>query len=386
MATIKKPKRILMITPFFSPNIGGVEKHLDDLCSYLSQKGHQITVLTYQPLTSPTKASSFQKTNNLSIYRFNWPGYQLFHRLQKYPTFQFLYITPYLFFRSFVFLLFRPQKFDLIHAHGLNASFIAMLLKNIFKIPFVASTYAIYNFKKKSLFSRLSLLALSSAQKVLALAQPSTRELIRIGLNKQKITTYFLWIDKRLYKKTNRNQARQQLKLANKFTAIFVGRLIASKGIAIIKKLIKTFPDINFIVIGDHSQFEPDMEQIAVNHQNLHLYCGSISIKKLSLYYSSANLLLMPSLHPEAFGKVAIEALACGTPVLASNRGALSCILSKSVSVVVNPTFSNFKQQLNFLRHHPSKLRNMSQKAPAYVQQNFSPHQAKVIEQAYYFN
>ncbi|MBU1088527.1 glycosyltransferase, partial [Patescibacteria group bacterium] len=184
MATVKKPKKILMITPFFKPNIGGVENHLDDLCNYLNKKGHQITILTFTPLTTKISAPSFeQQQKHITIHRFSWPGHNLFHQLEPYPILEFLYLTPYLFLRSLFFLIFTKQKFDLIHAHGLNASFVTMLLKKIFKIRTVASTYAIYNFQKSSLFSKITSFTLSSFDKILALAQPSTKELIKIGID-----------------------------------------------------------------------------------------------------------------------------------------------------------------------------------------------------------
>ena len=45
-------KGILILTPFFSPNIGGVESHLDDLVTALDQQGYLVFVQTYSPLTT----------------------------------------------------------------------------------------------------------------------------------------------------------------------------------------------------------------------------------------------------------------------------------------------------------------------------------------------
>ena len=47
---------VLIITPFFSPNIGGVETHLDDLVDALDKNGYKVYVQTYSPLTTDTEA------------------------------------------------------------------------------------------------------------------------------------------------------------------------------------------------------------------------------------------------------------------------------------------------------------------------------------------
>jgi D-inositol-3-phosphate glycosyltransferase len=57
----------------------------------------------------------------------------------------------------------------------------------------------------------------------------------------------------------------------------------------------------------------------------------------LPTYYSAANLLLVPS-HHESFGLVALEALACGTPVVASDVGAMRNIITENeTGCVVSP-------------------------------------------------
>ncbi len=45
-------------------------------------------------------------------------------------------------------------------------------------------------------------------------------------------------------------------------------------------------------------------------------FVGSVEQKQLVPYYQKANLLLLPSAH-ESFGMVMVEAMACGTPVVA---------------------------------------------------------------------
>jgi len=56
---------------------------------------------------------------------------------------------------------------------------------------------------------------------------------------------------------------------------------------------------------------------------DLIMFIGSLSQETLPYYYSAAEVCVMPSLY-ESFGMVALEAMACGTPVIASRVGGLT--------------------------------------------------------------
>ena len=56
-------RNILLISPFFRPNIGGVESALDTFCDVLS-KDRKIFVITYSPLTTRVKKYSVYEKNN----------------------------------------------------------------------------------------------------------------------------------------------------------------------------------------------------------------------------------------------------------------------------------------------------------------------------------
>jgi len=84
MAPIKNPL-IIHLSPFFSPNIGGVETYLDDLTSIISKNHLTQTVVTYSPLTSSITARFYthNQKSKITIFRFPHLGGNLFHRLEK---------------------------------------------------------------------------------------------------------------------------------------------------------------------------------------------------------------------------------------------------------------------------------------------------------------
>ena len=101
----KKTLKVLILTPFFSPNVGGVETHFDDLTEFLLKRGHKVFVITYQPLTTRLKAKAKEKKGNLFVRRISWFGHNWFPKLEKRPFWVCLYLLPGLFLYSFYFLI-----------------------------------------------------------------------------------------------------------------------------------------------------------------------------------------------------------------------------------------------------------------------------------------
>ena len=143
----KQKRGILILTPFYSPNIGGVESHLDDLVAALDEKRYRVFVQTYSPLT--TDNTQYEKEeyqgNSVQINRHKWIGKNLFHKLENHPILDFLYLTPYLFIRSFFFMITNSKKIETIHAQGLNAGIIGVLLKIVFKKMVVGNLIRMFN-------------------------------------------------------------------------------------------------------------------------------------------------------------------------------------------------------------------------------------------------
>ena len=373
--------RIFHLTPFFSPNIGGVESHLSDLTGQLNKEGYNQYVLTPQPLTTKIKALKYEKHLNLEIFRYNWPGFNLFHKLEPYPLLEFLYLTPYLFIISFLFMLKKNKKIDVIHAHGLNAAFTVKVLSWFFRKRIVMSTYAIYNFDPKKLYSKIVRWVLSSFDEILPLANPSKKELINIGLNETKMKLYYLWINPNSSLLISKLEAKEILGYESNFFILFVGRLIPIKGPNIIMEVAKELNEIDFVFIGDG----PLSESLKIQSEklsNVH-FLGRVEEERRNLFYCAADIFVLPSIYPEAFGKVAIEAMFFGTPVIGANRGAIPDIINDKVGKIIEPTVENFKKELGFFYKNPSELKSLQKNCHEYVLKNFSINNILVIEEAY---
>ncbi|PSB27740.1 glycosyltransferase family 4 protein [Stenomitos frigidus] len=103
------------------------------------------------------------------------------------------------------------------------------------------------------------------------------------------------------------------------------------------------------------------------------VFAGQIGHASLPLYYTAADVCAIPS-HYEPFGLVAIEAMACGTPVVASDVGGLSfTVVPDETGLLVPPQDpSALAQAIERVLTDELWARKLRRQAPIRVQQNFS--------------
>lgn len=370
-----------MLSPFFSPNIGGVETHLDDLCTYLAKRRHKIVVLTYQPLTTKQKAEHLTVGTSMAVRRINWIGHNLFPKLESYPLLEFIYLTPILFVHAFLFSLIHKNEIDVIHAHGLNAAFIAKFLSAAFKKRSVVSMHAIYSLDKRSLMAKAVNMIMGSADVVFALAERSRRDLIGAGLSSDKIKIYSQWVDQEKFRPLDSNQCKKELFLNGQFIVLFVGRFIEKKGVKVLLQVAsKVSSGVTFVFVGDGPLANVLREKATV--QKNVVFAGKVSEHDKITYYNAADVVIVPSQYDEGFARVVLEALSCGIPVVAANRGCLPEMIDSSVGFLVDASVENLTTKIEALSKS-EELRKLRINCRKYSELNFSEKNAETIEKAY---
>lgn len=376
---------ILHITPFFSPNIGGVETHLSDLTSELDRIGYRNIVLTYSPITTPNVSWKAYETfgKNSLVRRFSWIGSNLFHRLEKYPFINLFYITPYLLFRSIVWLFLHRPKVTAIHSHGINGAIIGIFLKKIFRIPrHIISIYSYYdNVPINNFSSRFMVKILNTTDKILTQSQQSVKQLVTMGVKSDKISIYRHWIDLKQFRPIDKDKLRRKFKIENKFSVVFVGRMIPQKGATLLVKVATQLPQINFLFVGQGPDYE-HLKKLSQTSKNIVLF-GNVPYKKLHLYYNLGDVFCIPSLYNEGWGRVTMEALACGLPVVASNKGAIPEVVDKSVAIVIEPTEKNLKESIEKLYHDPKFFGRLKKNSVRFANLRYSPESVHLITKHY---
>lgn len=184
-------------------------------------------------------------------------------------------------------------------------------------------------------------------------------------------------------------EARQKLGLKpTDEVVLYVGRFDPRKGIetlvrsfALIKQNAVDPTNLRLVIVGGSASDKSDgqerqrIEQL-VNDLGIAenvVFAGRIGHDRLPLYYTAADVCAIPS-HYEPFGLVAIEAMACGTPVVASDVGGLKfTVLPEETGLLVPPQDeAAFAVAIERILNDELWARKLRRRASERVQQYFS--------------
>lgn len=186
-------------------------------------------------------------------------------------------------------------------------------------------------------------------------------------------------VDTARFQPQDKRRARAALSLPPTAPILLsVGRLQPSKGIDTLLQaaadIRRDYRDVCVLVVGGGLDDQDERETAELNRlqtlgrrlglSNVH-YVKAQPQEKLAQYYAAADVFVMPS-HYESFGMVALEAMACGTPVVASKVGGLaSTIVHGDSGLLVPPgDWRAFAQAVSRLLASPQLQSAMRQAGP----------------------
>lgn len=180
----------------------------------------------------------------------------------------------------------------------------------------------------------------------------------------------------------NKLLATHNLAPSERRGVIFVGRIESYKGIDLITKLAALLPQVPFAIVGSGSQFG-DLQAASSQLPNLTIY-GHLSRPQVYELLSRSRVALVPSLWPEPFGLVALEAMALGTPVIVSDQGGLKEIPEPNLSgFVLSPSdLKSWASAIKTLVNDDSAFASLSQSAQARAKQigEENQHYSKIVD------
>ena len=201
--------------------------------------------------------------------------------------------------------------------------------------------------------------------------------------NKRKITIIPPGVDTGHFYPIPKDEAREFLGVpATKKIILYVGRIEPLKGIdTLIKAVAQLRIDIEQVTLaiigGDPNVSSERMSQEMARLQKMCedlglggmvVFLGKRAQNTLPYYYSAAEVLVMPS-HYESFGMVALEAMACGTPVIASQVGGLAFLVQDGETGyhVPDQEPSQLSEKLTLLLGNPDQHDAMGLRAAEYA-------------------
>lgn len=379
---MSKAKKVLIVTSHYTPNIGGVETHLNDLVSALNEHKWRVIVATYQPLAKRTLAPFFEDSSKLTVYRFPWLGFNIVHKLTNYPIFEFLYLFPGLFLIT-GWSLYRNKDIMAIHAQGLVPAVVSLFWSKVFSKRIIVSTHNLYFFPKSGFYKQFSKFVFSNVDVVLTLSMASQHEVEALGVPKNKILPFRYWLNLKMFKPGSRRKARKEVGIDDReFVVFFIGRLIKTKGVNVILKTAEKLQKlkIKFVIAGSGPLGEEVKKKAA---QDNIVYVGPLPQSKVPVYMSAADLVVAPSLVDEGYGRVAMEAIACGTPVLAAKKGGLSEVVEDGVGWLEKPNVQAFSKKIENLYRNKRSLKKAASNTRKYTLKTFSEKNVQSIIKEY---
>ncbi len=303
---------LLLITPFFYPNKGGVETHLNDLIAVLRNAGLRTYVIAYQPLNHNLRGSAWEDDGIVQIRRIPWLQGGVYNRLEGHRFFQLIFTTTGLLVYSICFMMRHRKEIRLFHAQGLYANTVGSILKVMFHKKLLTSLHMIYEFSPPGNLGPLMVGSLALADRVLVLSDRLLDELTSAGL--LRVMKFRYWVDPEVFHPGDKSFCRSALGLPPRFTLAFVGRLVSDKGVLPLLEGALRLPDVTFLFAGD-GPLADMVRKASVGHRNI-VWLGEVDNRKLPIVYGAADV-VWAAIDEDYIGRVAMEALSCARPLIA---------------------------------------------------------------------
>jgi teichuronic acid biosynthesis glycosyltransferase TuaC len=209
---------------------------------------------------------------------------------------------------------------DAIDAHYLYPDGVAAVwLGRRFKLPVVVTARGsdVSEWPGLALPGKLIRRTLREANALIAVSGALEQGMIALGANPACVTVLRNGVDSEGFRPHNREDARSTLGLVRP-TIISVGHLIERKGHDRVIEALALLPDLGLMIVGEG----PERAKLVALAARLGVtdrvwFTGALPQAELPLYYSAAEALVLASSR-EGWANVLLEAMACGTPVIAS--------------------------------------------------------------------
>lgn len=316
--------------PFLMGGAGVYAKHITQ---ELVNLGHEVTVFT--PKIMENNGLSFSN-NSLKLIRVD------VNKKIPFKALQFWLNLPKVLKEKH-----ESEKFDLVHINGFNSYW---FIRKLINIPHVLTVHHttqdvlesnkknfLYRIKDLSgennyLFPLIERKAVKYANKIIAVSEFTKRRIVEIHkINPANIQVIYNGISEYgKNSKINPKKFKENEGLPDKKMILFVGRVNdPRKGLyTLIKAFKETLDEIEAIMVvlgsGDETEFVKLSEELKIS-QNI-FFKGYVDGNSLNKFYQSCDVYVCPS-RLEGFGLTILEAISNGSPVIASNVGAIPEIL-----------------------------------------------------------
>jgi glycosyltransferase involved in cell wall biosynthesis len=252
-----------------------------------------------------------------------------------------------------IFLLFKGYRYHTVHAHYVFPSgLIGLFFKLVWRSKLVVTAHGgdIDKMAKKSpLIQKVTTFILHKADFVIAVGQRLYQEVQdHYQVEPKKLLLLSMGVNRNIFRKiAEKESMKSKLKLnKNSSVILFVGNITLDKGLidlvkafALVKKQISQ-AELHLIGSTKNKPFVEELTTI-IKEDRIEgiVFHEPKPQQDIAEWMNAADVFVLPS-YIEGFGLVALEAMACGTPVVASNVGGLSYLLNNGSGILIPPSDS----------------------------------------------
>lgn len=306
--------RIAMVSTFYSPTIGGVEKVIEELATRYVQQGHTLDIFCSDSDKHQRLEKKFEIIDGVRVHR------------SRYAL--KLSLNTYIFPGVLWDLLW--QKYDVVHSHVsahdyvLFAGVIAFLKGR----PHIHTTHCPWTDKFRPLSVRIPLfltdrifnyLSYFFCDKIIAIT-PWEVPIIEKWATKKKIVIIRNGMDPILFKKMKKGIFKKSLDINGKMV-LFFGRLHPTKAPHILaevaKEIIPERNDVDFVFVGPDEGEMQRVKDIVIGEKRIHVTGPLFGKEKIAQMYQDAAMYVLPS-YREGLPLTLFEAMASGLPIIAT--------------------------------------------------------------------
>ena len=335
---------------------GGMSVYIRELARELGRRGHSIDI--YTRAAHPDDPDVVRLGPRVRLIYIKVPKAFSASKDQLYP-----YLGDF-FLGIEGFRIRQGLRYDAVHSHYWLSGCIGGEAGTCWDVPHLTTFHTLGLMKNKAgnglhepeLRIAAEKQIVAACSRILVGTAREQHNLVRhYHVPKSRIGIVPCGVDLKLFRPIDQHAARRSLGFAPQEKIIlYVGRFDPLKGISRIIEAVSLLRhlSVRFVIVGGDGQSNPEMLRLRALAREFSLdgavrFAGRVEQSRLPLYYSAADIFAMPSLY-ESFGIVALEALACGTPVIAAPVGALDSIIKKNLNgcIVRSPAPASFARAI----------------------------------------
>ena len=239
-------------------------------------------------------------------------------------------------------------SYDLIHSHYWLSGRLGLWFSDRWGVPLVSMFHTLAQLKNRvaestaereqQVRSEIERRTMAGSDRVIAATEIDRNQMVRHYGELAPIEVIPGGVDLQRFRPMDKAAARASIGLPRPGRVLlFVGRIQRLKGVEVLLRaftLLRPRLDARVVVVGGRPSTSHEAREIGRLQQlagrlgigERVTFTGAIPHDELPRYYAAADVTVMPSSY-ESFGLVAVESLACGTPVVATRVGGLRAIV-----------------------------------------------------------